>query len=277
MSSIKFKVNKDKCTLCGRCAADCPAAIIAMTDNGPRIAPENEATCYRCQHCLAVCPTGAVSILGVDPAESTSLAGTFPNSAQMEALIKGRRSVRRYKDEDLSPQLIQRLLETALHAPTGRNTRQVLLTVIDDRATLAKFRSKVLEGLARVAREGKLPPGMERFAEFPVLWETKKIDVVFRGAPHLVVASAPKDCASPLQDCVIALSYFELLAQTQGVGTVWDGIAKWVIADILPELRHDLKIPEDHLIGYAMVFGIAAVKYSRTVQRGPANIVKVVL
>ncbi len=275
MSIIKFKANKDKCTLCGQCAADCPANIIAMTDNGPRVAPENEALCYKCQHCLAVCPTGAASVLGLDPVDSTLLAGTFPTAVQLESLIKGRRSVRRYKDEDLSPEFIRHLLATALHAPSGRNVRKVLFTVIDNRATLAKFRAKALEGLARVAREGKLPPGMERFADFPVLWETKKVDVLFRGAPHLVVASAPKDCASPLQDCVIALSYFELLAQTQGVGTVWDGLAKWVIGDILPGLRLELKIPEDHLIGYAMVFGKPAVKYSRTVQHGPANIVTV--
>lgn len=275
MPSIKFKANKDMCTRCGLCVADCPAGIIVMTDHGPRVPPEKESLCYRCEHCLAVCPAGAASVFGLDPAASTPLAGAFPSVAQMEALIKGRRSVRRYKDEDLSPRLIYQLIETALHAPSGRNARKVLVTVIDNRATLAKFRGMVLEGLARVTREGKLPPGMERFAEFPVLWETKKVDVVFRGAPHLLVASAPRDCASPLQDCLIVLSYFELLAQTQGIGTVWDGIARWVIGDILPELCRELKIPDDHLIGYVMAFGKPAVKYSRTVQHGPANVVTV--
>ena len=150
-----------------------------------------------------------------------------------------------------------------------------MLTVIDNKEALAKFRAKVLDRLAQKAQEGKLPPGRERFASFVTLWETKKIDIIFRGAPHFLVASAPKNGVSPEADCLIALSYFELFAQTQGVGTVWDGLAKWTITEILPEMRKELKIPDDHLIVYAMVFGKPAVKYSRSVQHGPANIERV--
>ena len=37
-------------------------------------------------------------------------------------------------------------------------------------------------------------------------------------------------------------------------------------------MRQLLGIPEDHLIGYVMVFGKPAVHYARTVQHGPALI-----
>jgi nitroreductase len=246
--------------------------IIAMENDYPSIASEKEATCYKCQHCLAICPTGAVSILGLNPTGSRPLAGGFPDPDKLELLIKGRRSVRRYNDENLDPALFQRLLEVAWYAPTGVNSRQVRFTVIDDKDKMAQLREEVMTGLNRLIRENTLPEGMSFYAGFIKMWEENKFDVIFRGAPHLLITSTPKTVASPLPDCLIAMSYFELFAQANGVGTVWNGLAKWAINDLLPETRQRLGIPDDHLIGYAMVFGKPAVHFARTVQHGPALI-----
>ena len=273
---LDFMVNKQSCTKCGLCVTDCPARIIAMADGRPVIAPDKEAACYKCQHCLAICPTGAVSILGLTPENSRPLAGNYPDPDQLEILIKGRRSVRRYKDENLEPELLQRLLEVAWHAPTGVNSRQVRFTVVDDRENLAHLRDEVMAGLGRLVRDNALPEGMGFYADFVRLWEEKGIDTIFRGAPHLLVASVPKNVPSPMPDCLIALSYFELFAQANGVGTVWNGLIKWAINDLLPETRQRLGIPEDHLVGYVMAFGWPAVRYARTVQHGPAIIHRVV-
>jgi nitroreductase/NAD-dependent dihydropyrimidine dehydrogenase PreA subunit len=269
---LDFTINQKLCTKCGNCVADCPAMIIAMENGYPAIATEKEATCYKCQHCLAVCPTGAVSILGLKPTGSRPLAGGYPSPDKLEILIKGRRSVRRYKDENLDPALIQRLLEVAWHAPTGMNTRQVRFTVVDDKEKMALLRNEVMAGLTRLLLANALPEGMQFYANFIRMWDEKKFDVIFRGAPHLLIASVPKSVASPMPDCLIALSYFELFAQANGVGTVWNGLAKWAINDLLPESRVRLGIPDDHLIGYVMAFGKPAVHFARTVQHGPAII-----
>lgn len=263
---IDFKINQTLCTRCGSCVADCPAMIIAMENDFPAITPENEAACYKCQHCLAVCPTGAVSILGLKPTGSRPLAGGFPAPDKVEMLIMGRRSVRRYKDKNLDPALMQRLLEVAGHAPSGRNTRQVRFTVVDDKHKMAELREEVMAGLTRLVRDNALPEGLSYYTDFIALWEKNRYDVIFRGAPHLLIASAPASVVSPLPDCLIALSYFELFAQANGVGTVWSGLAKVVINDLLPTVRQRLGIPDDHLIGYAMAFGRPAVQYARTTQ-----------
>jgi nitroreductase/NAD-dependent dihydropyrimidine dehydrogenase PreA subunit len=269
---IDFIVNKQLCTKCGSCVADCTAMIIAMDNDYPAIAPEKEATCYKCQHCLAVCPTGAISILGLKPTGSRPLAGGYPAPDKLEMLLKGRRSVRRYKDENLDPALLQHLLEVAWHAPSGMNTRQVQFTVVDDKDKMAALREEVMSGLTRMVRDNALPEGMNFYADFIMMWEKNRYDIIFRGAPHLLIASAPKSVATPLPDCLIALSYFELFAQANGVGTVWSGLAKTAINDLLPETRQRLGIPVDHLIGYAMAFGRPAVHYARTTQHGPAII-----
>ncbi|WP_224984352.1 nitroreductase family protein [Geomonas agri] len=273
---LDFKIAKDKCTRCGLCVADCPAHVIDTAEGFPLITPEKEGGCYRCQHCFTVCPTGAVSILGLDPAESTPLAGDWrPDAAKLETLMKGRRSVRRYKPENLEPELMQRLLEVAWHAPTGVNTRQVRFTVIDDRDKLAAFRDELLAGIKRLVRDNALPEQLAFFADFVKLWEEQGVDVLFRGAPHLLVASVSDKSVCPMQDCVIALSYFELFAQANGVGTVWDGLAKIALADLVPEAQATLGIPEDHTLGYCMAFGKPAVQYARTVQHRGALIHRV--
>jgi nitroreductase len=126
-----------------------------------------------------------------------------------------------------------------------------------------------------MVREDRLPEGLEFFGGIVRLWEENRIDTLFRDAPHLLIASAPSHGASPVPDCLIALSYFELFAQSMGVGTLWNGLTKWTVNDLLPETRLRLGIPEDHVVGYAMSFGRPALRFSRTVQRGPANVHRV--
>lgn len=267
---VKFKINEELCTQCGECEIDCPAGVISM-DDYPKMT--NEEGCYQCQHCLAVCPTGAVSILGRNPDESTSLAGNFPDPGKLETLIKGRRSVRRYSDKGLSPELIDELIDIANHAPTGVNNQGVLYTVIKERVVMNSLREEVMTQLTKLRDDGKLPEGLiEQYIGFAVqAWQDEGKDIIFRGAPHLLLTSAPKDAPCPQQDTLIALTTFQLIAHARGVGTVWDGMFMMALS-LCPDLSLRLGIPENHTIGYAMAFGEPAVEYHRTVQRGPASV-----
>jgi len=267
---IRFQIDEERCIQCGECADDCPAGIISLEEY-PVVTDEDK--CYRCQHCLAVCPTGAVSILGRDPEASILLKGNTPDPAKLETLIKGRRSVRRYSGRELDPALIDELLDIAWHAPTGVNAQSVLFTVIRSGGVMDGLRKEVMAELTRLKEQEKLPPGLagQYLGGAVKAWQKDGTDVVFRGAPHLLVTSAPKDAPCPVQDTHIALATFQLMAHARGVGTVWDGIFMMVLS-IVPGLAARLGIPEDHIIGYAMVFGEPAVEYYRTVQRGSARV-----
>jgi nitroreductase len=192
----------------------------------------------------------------------------------MEILIKGRRSVRHYADENLDPALIKRALDVAWQAPTGVNMRQVRFSVIDDKDSLAVFRDATYAGIEELIARNQLPEEQAFFAGFVRAWQEKGVDVLFRGAPHLVVASVPQGGPTPVPDCMIALAYFDLFAQTLEIGTVWNGLVKLTINNLVPELRTRLNIPDDHLVGYAMSFGKPAVHYQRTIEKGPAKMVR---
>ena len=85
------------------------------------------------------------------------------------------------------------------------------------------------------------------------------------GAPHLLIVSPGEKTSCVYEDVVISLAYFELLAQSANLGTTWCGMIKFV-ADIIPEVRNLLSLAPNTYF-YAMMFGIPAVKYARTVQR----------
>jgi len=267
---LQFSIDDTRCVRCGECAADCPAGIIAMND-----LPEltDEARCYRCQHCYAVCPTGALSILGQNPDEGSSLAEKLPTSAQMENLVKWRRSVRRYKDENLPPTVIDELLEAACHAPTGVNARDVLFTVVKSREFMTTLRLEIMNRLMKLEETEGFPEGLVgQYLGWVVnAWKSEGKDVIFRGAPHMLVTSAPKDAPCPAQDTHIALVTFELLANANGLGTLWDGLFMMALA-VCPDVVAKLGIPSDHVLGYAMLFGKPDVEYHRPARRGPATV-----
>jgi len=267
---FNFQVDEVRCVECGECAADCPAGVITM-DGKPKF--NEEGGCFGCQHCLAVCPTGAVSIFGKNPDESLTMTGGLPTTSQMTTLIKGRRSIRRYRDEDVGAGLIEELLDVACYAPTGVNSQGVLFTVVKERAVMNALRQEVMERLAKLKTTGGFPAGFigQYMGGAVKLWQEEGKDIIFRGAPHLLVTSAPKDAPCPAQDSLIAMTTFQMLAHTHGLGTVWDGLFMMVLS-LCPDLTGRLGIPEEHLVGYAMAFGRPAVEYHRTVQRGPAQV-----
>ena len=41
---------------------------------------------------------------------------------------------------------------------------------------------------------------------------------------------------------------------------------------VCPEILETLRIPDDHTLGYAMLFGRPAVHYQRPARRGPARV-----
>lgn len=270
---IDFKISEEKCIKCGECAEDCPVNIIDMPEDGfPFIKNTNEKKCMMCQHCLAVCPTAALSILGVDP-DSCVKTEDIPDPSQVDALIRNRRTVRRYKQKNVAPEQLETLFKTAANAPTGKNTRTVHLSVIDDINEMKKFSDKVISIIEEMDSRGELTEPWEFFRSIARAYRSGN-DIVFRGAPHLVIASLPEDAPTPDADGIITLSYLELMAASMGLGTVWLGFLMYIL-QLAPQVKELLNIPEKHNISYAMLLGEPSVKYHRGVQRDEIGISKI--
>jgi nitroreductase len=248
--------------------------IIELEDKIPFIKPENEKKCYKCQHCLAVCPTAAVSILGVDP-ETCVKPADAADHKQIDALIRTRRTVRKFKDKNISADTLNKIALAAANAPTGKNDHQVQLVVVDDKEQMAKFKEMVISTIEKAEKEGRLDEHSAIFGVMAKHFRNGK-DIIFRGAPHVMFGVTPKTAPTPVADGFIAMSYAELTAATLNVGTVWAGFIMWLVA-AFPEILKNIGIEDDFQVSYALLFGEPSVKYYRGVKRDEIIVRKVKL
>lgn len=261
LPNSRFRADPAKCTACGNCVLDCPAHIIHIVDGVAAIKPENDEDCILCQHCLAVCPYAAVSVAGKNPEDSLPSGGCDPE--ELDRLIRSRRSVRQFTPGVVDPVLLNRVLETVAHAPTGVNMRDLLFTVVHDAKAMDELRQRTCETL--VAKAAQIPEQYSWLVDCAKEWLDEEVDAIFRTAPHLIVVTAGPDQRCSQADCLIALSYFDLVAQANGIGTTWCGMMDGILRGF-PESRGWLGIPDDHKIGYAMLFGPKGIAYPRTAQ-----------
>ncbi|HEX2949078.1 MAG TPA: 4Fe-4S dicluster domain-containing protein [Armatimonadota bacterium] len=156
---LQFSVDESRCTRCGLCARDCVSKIIQQTaDTLPSIAIEREEQCLKCQHCLAVCPSGAISILGKSPQDSQPINRDFlPSFDQMAHLVRSRRSIRHYKQENVDQELLARLLKALANVQTGANACQLTFTVIDDITTMRRFQHEMIAAIRSATMNNAIP------------------------------------------------------------------------------------------------------------------------
>ena len=262
-----FGLDRSRCVKCALCIKDCFfGALRAGEDGYPAMVDAGK--CMRCQHCLAICPKGAISFAGKRSDDSPSLKDAeLPGAEAMENFIRSRRSTRRYLDEDVDRQTLERILKTLGNSPTGCNARSLKFTCFPTRKSMDAFREKFLR-VVEAHRDGsKLLP---RWLAAPAIqMRNGKGDVFFRNAPGMLIVSSDETApgvTTPHEDVVIACAQFELLAQAHGLGTCWCGFLKLVQNEI-PELLVEILGFRPSTPFYAMLFGRPAVNYQRGVQR----------
>ncbi len=272
MTKMNFKIDSEKCIHCGHCIEDCMVKALEFDENNiPQVAKGGENRCIKCQHCLAICPVGALSIFGKSPENSEPIQQYNPD--EILNLIKNRRSYRHYKKENLSPEIMTKLKDMLNWVPTGVNNHNLHFSFIDDIDVMNDFREYTNKKLIEIVSKPIVGEALKKFERYKKALLTGE-DLIFRGAPHMLVVSTPIDAPCKDIDPVIALSYFELYAQSLGVGTCWCGLGYGVLR-IIPELCKQLEIPDNYKISYVMLFGPADVEYQRSTQPEPFKIVSV--
>lgn len=115
---------------------------------------------------------------------------------------------------------------------------------------------------------GRRPEGFDRASyEDMKRWrKTVRPDMLFCGAPHLLIPHAPLGKGEPVQDVLVAGTYFELLCASRGLGAVMLTFPLGALKR-MPRIRAMLEIPEDHYTGMFIGFGYPEISYKRGVQK----------
>ncbi len=255
-----IQIDREKCIRCGACIRDCIVQIFKPGADGvPELTPDWQKFCLNCQHCLTVCPAGAVICNGVRP-EDCGVPGEIPDGEKMQNLIRQRRSIRQFKQETLSAETLEKLKDSLRWMPTGCNDHRLHFAVVsgEDMEFFREESTRMLNFLIKTGIMRLVYPNYKRYLEDIVTGK----DVIFRGAPHMIVCSTPKNAPCAEADPWIALSYFDLLAHSMGAGTLWCGFAMYLFR-FNRKMRNKLGIPKGYRIGSVLLFGVPDVTYAR--------------
>jgi nitroreductase len=154
-------------------------------------------------------------------------------------IIKKRKSIRRYKDRPLSEKVVNDILEAAKHAPSARNLQPLEYKVITSKSLMAKLSDGLATIMQSIGMPLKGPPDVK--PDF------------FRGAPLLIIVTAPKDSMFGATEAGLAVQNIMLYATSINLGTCFIGMAREIVRD--KNLLEMLHIPDNMNIVAAVICG----------------------
>lgn len=261
----------DNCILCGRCAKVCPTSIISMSDQGPQIGVEKERGCIRCGHCVAVCPVEALDHTLVPLKNQVPLAKNPPiEPADSLQMLRAVRSIRNYKSTSVSEELVCSMLDAARYVPTGRNTQGVQYVAVMDTEKVQLLIERVITFFEEAGTSEN--PSVRFYQGIAKIYRQTGYDIVFRGAPHVVLAMAPLASHFGLDNARLSMVYARVQATALNLGTCWAGFFEMYAEARPEELCEILGLDTDLRLGAAIMLGYPAFAYNRLVERDPLKV-----
>ncbi len=257
-------VSQNLCQPCGKCAQACPLLLFVQEgDSVASLVEPAEKLCIECGHCVAVCPHGAISMNGEDGSSWPTSDVSSLSAESLGKLMLSRRSIRNYRPEALDLAEVDQLISVTRWAPTVRNSQALSWHIVEGKERLRALSDQI----ARILQDADTPGGY-KFAS------QEGRDLILRGAPHVLVLTAPAGVLSAVVDSALALHSLDLLATARGLGCCWAGLLM-MASNLDPALAKELGVPEDQKIVGAMMLGRPALEYKRIPPRNPARVRRV--
>ncbi len=285
---MRPEIDEALCTNCGSCAEACLLGVIVHGDAGPTF--DGPGSCLGCGHCVAVCPTGALTHPSLGDGATFELAAAPQvDSETLMRFMGRRRSTRSYQDRPVPPEIIERLLQAAVLAPSGHNAQNWAFSVITSPDRLAAVRERCVLNMRRLVGlmdspfggvalrlAGASLPAAKRKALSSMLARIAKAheegaDRLLWGAPALIVAHAPSSDPTGAESCHYAIGNLMAMAVAEGLGTCLIGfVAEPAKRD--RKLRELLAVPPTHSLHAALSIGYPTIRFARTVPKHQPDI-----
>lgn len=278
-------IDTVKCTGCGKCVTVCPKQVLYLDKKKAKV---NENECMLCSHCYAVCAFGAV---GFDHELDTIEFDTFKYKEKIlgsanispETLVnifRSRRSIRKFKNEEIDDDVLRDLIEFAVTAPSGSNCQEWEFTVINGREKVWEFAVRLKDFFIRINKMAG--NRFVRYLSVPIMgktlinyyrdhYETVElaikesdigVDLLFHGAPCVIIVHGPMDGSTPVEDAAYAAYNICMLAHYMDLGTCLIGFAVEAL-NRSPDIKEEFDIYEKNRIHAVIAIGKPAVKFTK--------------
>jgi ferredoxin len=287
--SAEVSIDRALCTNCGLCAKVCFGAPLVMRDGSLCVVPDRMFGCIACGACLAVCPTEAITIAGRDLSSADVLGMPERDGRasydQLMALLRARRSCRRFTSADVSEQDLALILETASTAPMGVPPSDVGVLVVSGREKVRALRVDLVEWLVSV--RNWLKPTIPLIRPFVSKLEYEQmrdflvpaVDMIRDTEEDWLLYDAPlflffygcggADPADPM----VAATYAMVAAESLGLGTCMLGFAPFPFR-YSRKVRDRWRLPRKIQAGLCVIVGHPAIRPKRGMRRRFAQVVR---
>ncbi len=140
------------------------------------------------------------------------------NNMDLHKAIYGRRAVRGYSDGAVDREVIDRLIDAAVQAPTALNQQPWLFTVVRDQ--------RKLDELSSQAKAYMLAHHADMIRDSHLQMLNDPHYQIFYHAPALILLSAVAPGPWCIEDCALAAQNLMLAAYGEGLGSCWIGFAQ---------------------------------------------------
>jgi nitroreductase/Pyruvate/2-oxoacid:ferredoxin oxidoreductase delta subunit len=284
-------IDQVACKHCGFCAGICASGVLSMVDGSVDVNTETPFGCIACGHCMMVCPEACVKVSGRGISPDDLLPMPSPESRAtadaLAALMQSRRSVRRFTEQEVEPELLDRIVQMASTAPMGIPPWDIGCVVVRGRDKVHELSDQVVQGYEGMLKIFKpwvltaMRPIMkksmhEQFKSFIVplaqaLVDSRKAgrDILFYDAPAVLIFH--RSPYSDAVDAAIACTYAMLAAESLGLGTTMIGAAPPILARN-KSLCRKLGVPESNTPAIALIIGYPATDFKHTIRRHFTNV-----
>lgn len=281
----EVSVDPQRCLRCGQCVSICPAEVLVLEkDQVQQLSSGFD--CIACGHCMMVCPQECIRVQGrgLSPADLRGLPTPEQraDADALSALLQSRRSVRRFTEQPVEQDLLERIIAMSASAPMGIPPWDVGVVTISGFSEVQQLADEIVagyRGMLKVVRPRVLSLmrpfiGRVRYeqlnhfilplAESYVHGHQQGRDKLFWNAPAVLIFH--KSPYAEAADATIACTYAMLAAESLGLGSCIIGGAAPIIQRN-PAICRQLSIPVNNKPAIALILGYPAVVFKRSIKR----------
>jgi len=165
--------------------------------------------------------------------------------------IKNRRSIRKYKEDQIEAEKLAAIIEAGLYAPSGHNKQPWHFTILQNK----KIMDKISEGTKEMLLDSETPI-------FRRMAKNKNFHILYN-APTVIIVSGKREGAYSMDaDLAAATQNILLASESLGISSCWIGlvVAYFNKGNDTVAKNEEIGIPEGYEVQYAITLGYSALE-----------------